>query len=424
MFRHELISHARSVLAAALGVLGIAALGCTFESPSVPGATGGAGETTTDAPTGEQPEPTIDCAAWAALNPPNFTPCDPDLDHNNPRSNSLRLIGDTFTYDTDSGMLTDSGGNLISDHTRIDPPGDIDIIAADFVEIRNATLRVIGPRPLVIASWTDIVIAGTVDVSSTAGLPAGEDPSACQTSPPTDGSDGLQPGGAGGGGGAFGANGGAGGPAEDSSSVGGRGGTGILNPGLTLRGGCPGARGGKGLVNQSGDGGGDGGVGGGAIQLSAADSILVEANSRILAGGGGGGAGRADVGGTDATEGSGGGGGGSGGMILLDAEDVDIDPAALIVANGGGGGGGSNRNDGMAGTDGNMATGAGGGAGAQRGEGGPGGFGDGDTAAGRDGANGDNGSGGGGGGGSVGVIRLIGSLARTPGANVSPTPQQ
>ena len=82
-----------------------------------------------------------------------------------------------------------------------------------------------------------------------------------------------------------------------------------------------------------------GGGGGGALQLSAAERIVIGAAGAVLAGGGGG-TGGPECGDGDAGAG---GGGGAGGAIYFEAPRIVID--GFVVANGGGGGGGGNGQD-------------------------------------------------------------------------------
>ena len=153
----------------------------------------------------------------------------------------------------------------------------------------------------------------------------------------------------------------------------------------------------------------DGGAGGGAVQMTAGQSITVTAGGSVSTPGAGGAGTCSDGSGQQA----GGGGGGSGGGILLEALKVSI--AGSLAANGGGGGGGGFACTNMAmGCGGQGATGdLNGGAAAGQGNVGTGSAGNGS------GASGSNGSatgacdtspgGGGGGGGRIRVNTTTGS---------------
>lgn len=266
----------------------------------------------------------------------------------------------------------------------------------------GSSFRMIGDRPIVLLSHTDIVIDGLLDVgggcrdtspNQTCAGPGGgvgptqnnQLPTGCSPGQNGDGALGATPehGGGGGGFGTAGASGGgntagAGGPACPDVD---------LEP---LIGGSSGGAGGAGAN------GGDGGGGGGAIQLSAAGSVTLMRSttspSGINAGGGGGGESEAN----DA-----GGGGGSGGGILVMASSISIGADVVLAANGGGGGGG-----GVSGTengqDGQLSD-----APAQGGDGGRvGGAGAAGTSVAMVGAGAGNNDNCGGGGGGVGVIQL------------------
>jgi hypothetical protein len=246
--------------------------------------------------------------------------------------------------------------------------GSIDIAAA-------ATLRVIGPRPLVLASMSTISVLGAIDVASVLGKPpgGGADPQGCQLIAP--------PGaGAGGAGGSFGGSGGNGGTGGS-----------MAPPRVTtlteIRGGCAGGMGG-------GKGALPAGTGGGAVYLMARDSILIA--GRINASGAGGS-------GADNSATSGGSGGGAGGLIGLDAPSIS--GSGTLFANGGGGGGGSGLlTAGKPGTESPDAKSPGlGGAG-------NGGGGNGSVGTALSGSPGVDGQAGGGGGGGAGVIYARGML--------------
>ncbi len=185
------------------------------------------------------------------------------------------------------------------------------------------TVTVTGTRPLIIVSDSDFRIrdTATIDLSAT-GMTSG--PGAGRDCNATHGPDGLSTGcgGGGGGHGTVGGEGGASTPAPNDETPGGA----TLGPSTSsrLQGGC---RGGDG--NPSGVGGG----GGGALQISARGTLLVEGNIGVAGGGG--------AGGVFATVPAGGAGGGAGGTVVFEADVVQVTMDATINAQGGGGGQGA-----------------------------------------------------------------------------------
>jgi hypothetical protein len=280
-----------------------------------------------------------------------------------------------------------------------------------FTVAEGVTLTIDGPDPLVIA-------ADTIDIKGTILVRNGAGDSTCDA---VRGANSCIAG-AGGGGGGYGGVGGDGGglPAANGGVV-----SGVLPS--PLRGGCPGAQGGDGRTGPNDATprlGGEGGTGGGALQLSARLSISVE--GKIDANGGNGHLALSDPGGGAACPGlkgraAGGGGGGGGGTILIESCATVIAPTAKLCANGGGGGGGAGGGtidksfDGQPGScDAVAAGGAGEVANAQ---GGSGGF-DGIPA----GAGAIDQRGGGGGGGAVGRIHVLQASGPpvTAGATIRP----
>lgn len=268
------------------------------------------------------------------------------------------------------------------------------VVIAEDVAIK-ATLRGIGPRPLVIVATKALTVEGLIDVASHRNSQgAGTSTTVC--------ANGVGPTVLGGGaGGAFGGQGGLGGNAEGGTSGP------IAIPPTALRGGCRG-QGGSGLFGV----GGDGGYGGGVFYAIAGTEIAVA--GAINASGEGG------RGGTFAVAaGGGGGGGGSGGMIGLDAPNVRV--MGELFANGGGGGGGSSGVENAGGGDDPQSAQAmpeGGANAFGAGKGGRGAVGM--LLAGGDGEPSTATTGGGGGGGGAGHIAIYGTL--TVNGNVSPLP--
>jgi hypothetical protein len=387
---------------ASFALLLAASPACGFVNTSSQGAPDAAGESPVDAAgtvadSAPKPDGALDCSAWRPAVP--FEPCDIA-----DRGGLLRFeeVG-VYSYNTTTGVLTSPGGDPI-EHSAIviDVDGvSIQLVSAEEVQMApGAVLAIRGTKPLILVAWDKMEIAGQIDASSRTGSGPGANPADC-----TDGLRG-QPGvanpngGSGAGGGGLGGRGGDGG-------VGG-GGTNEGNGGLfrstvnTLRGGCAGgdAPGRSGSIAR-------GGIGGGALALSA--RLAIQVHDVIHVGGGGG----------DGGEGGGGAGGGSGGMLWLDAPELSLSTTAILAANGGGGGSGSTAggegNDGQdSRIDGLAAVGGDGDGGS-----GNGGRGSDNVPDGRVGTN-SVGAGGGGGGGGAGVIRVDGALQVQIGATIVP----
>src|SRR5262245_42830863 len=302
----------------------------------------------------------------------------------------------TYTYNTDFATFMDPAG------ATIHPPDQIAsgarLISVDSLTIASGTtLRVVGAKPFLIASWTSITVNGVIDASSNMTAGAGANPATCSGHAAVAGRDDAG-GGGGGGGGGLGGTGGKGGNGNGQATGGGAGGT--TGP-IALAGGCPGGRGGIGI-----DAGGVPGDGGGAVQLTARQTLAV--GGKIHVGGGGGGGAPITV----VNNGNGGGGGGgTGGCIGLESPMVTIAAGATLAANGGGGGGAANRtNAGSRGGDATAsATAAPGGTAPDGGKGGVGSSGA--TLTGANGGN-DGTFGAGGGGGAAGYI-VISSVNAT-----------
>jgi hypothetical protein len=219
------------------------------------------------------------------------------------------------------------------------------VIAGTSVRLSSTSLlRAEGHKPLVLLSTSSIVIeaAAIVDASSNAGQAgAGADPqSMCKdTAGMEDFSGGF--------GGSFGGKGGTGEPNDGGPKVAD---DPLSAPPSTLRGGCPGGRGGTRPV--AGGIPGAGGRGGGAVALIAGEMIQLDGS--INASGAGG------IGGGKGASGalrSGAGGGGSGGMIVLDAPTIARGANGSLFANGGGGGqGGAGPSRPSPGEDGRIST--------------------------------------------------------------------
>jgi len=291
------------------------------------------------------------CMTW---HPHNFEPCNlgsPQM------AVHLTMANSPYVYDTTmmGGDLKDKTGTVLIHSPLTITQSDSTILAvlsvARFEVDANVKIQVIGPKPLLVASWDDIVVAGDIDVgshttetdatahiqsSTTVGAGAN---SGCTGLVGMAGLEAVQSGGSGGGGGgALRGAGGAGAVGDMSCTTapcprpGGPGGTALTSIPATIRGGCAGGIGGAAGPGANAPANAttiaNGGAGGGAIELAARQSINV---SGIIRAGGAAGAGAP----TGAA--TGGGGGGSGGMIAFDAPTVTL--AGTIAANGGGGGG-------------------------------------------------------------------------------------
>jgi hypothetical protein len=292
--------------------------------------------------------------------------------------------------------------NLAASCTLLQPQANLPMVcviaARDITIPMGQTVRVTGARPLALFATNTIVIAGTIDASSShVGMRgAGGDTGVCQAA----GIGAIATSGGGGGGGAGGSLTGGGG--KGGNGVGGSPGGLLTPPALAgnlehVRGGCPGARGG----NSSNGAAGVGGSGGGALYFMAMNGLELTASAVINASG---------AAGSSADPRTGGGGGGSGGFIGFHSAAYTFAGGARIYAIGGGGSpGGGTSTKGAVGTE---ATGPnntltilgsdGGGAG-----------GGGASGNGNSGTNGITGSsgGGGGGGGGGGMIGFVGQAS-------------
>lgn len=362
------------------------------------------------------------CATW---HPQGFDPC--SLGAPLP---ALHLGAGQYTYDTTlgGGKLTDGAGQLVVQSTVTVMQSDSStaaVLSADALAIdAGATVRVVGPRPLLIVAWSTAVVDGVIDAGSqlgSASLGANANIVCVAGTTGIDGTDAISitGGSGGGGGGGLQGHGGHGGIGGMAPAVGGGAGGAartVADARAAIHGGCPGgASGMAGAVavspstpaTQS-----RGGAGGGALWLVAHDSIAIAGT--ISANG---------AGGSGAQIGSvcGGGGGGSGGTVLLEAPAGSI--SGTVTANGGGGGGGGAAADaGNNGADGKPdVQPAPGGAIATGGCGRSGGAGSAQVALAGSDASGADACGGGGGGGAAGfiVIASVGFTA-TGTAKISP----
>jgi hypothetical protein len=372
----------------------------------------------------ETPEPcAVGCGEGRCL---AFVPSNVAPDLWDPAAESVDIEEGRLAFDTTVCRAMAARSRIVPQSSGTGP--DVCVLQVGDLRIReDATLAVVGSRPLVIMASGGVTIEGTLDVSaelgrSGAGGFRGGTRDELAGGGPTAGGGGehldLYADGGGGGGGLCGA-GGAGG--VGGTAIGGTPGP-AIEPSwelVPLVGGGGGGRG-RGTFVPGADAinAGLGGAGGGAIQISA--RVRIRIDGVVLAGGGGGGAGTNSI--AAGNYGSGG-GGGSGGAILLEAPEVEV-RGTLGAAGGAGGGGadvrdgdGEDGDDGVVARLGRAAGGAPGGAFAGRGgDGGGGDVHDGDTAGeGR----GSSGNGGGGGGGS-GCILVRTETGEASVANTNP----
>lgn len=292
---------------------------------------------------------------------------------------------------------------------QLDPSNAPALVIAVHDFTLDGTLRVSGKNPLIILASGTVKISGAVEIAPASDLDltcSGEKGGAANS---TDGAGG----GGGGSMGGFGSLGGLGGHQAGSVNLpGDSGGRGIVLSAtdqmlIPLRGGCRGGSGG----NLSATPGGRGGIGGGALEISARTKIIV--TGKIAANGAGGSSPMSNQ--------LGGGGGGSGGAIFLEAPEVTL-TGAKVCANGGGGASSVPGDDGGV-SDCVIAARGGGGSGAPD-SGAPGSLGQNMPTAGTNGMDSTNPTvahGGGGGGGGAGRIRVKG-LLMAGGASISPPP--
>lgn len=397
--------------------------GCSFSAPPAVAIDG----PPIDMPGGEEVPPN-GCVQWAPLNVED--PCSVQLG----TPENLVLTPGLYTLDTTTGMITGVPTPHVLAGTLVaQPQGPMVRVVnlASFMVLDGAELDVTGMFGVIFVVHGNAGVGGTIEASAhvfgTPGEsvpgPGGSDAVVCNGAKIGTGGDGtaatnLTSGGGGAGGGAFGEVGGVG----TDGDAGGHGthGIGGVKVGtadlVPLVGGCAGGTGGD-----NGDAtilaGGRKGDGGGAVEITALETVSVT-GSVLVNGIGGGGAG---------PERAGGGGGGSGGGIVLDGAGVTITSSAQLCGNGGGGGeGGQAGTAGQIGQNGGCsetAPATGGRSVALGGDGGDGGYGGmpKGTAALRP----NTGAGGGGGGGSVGRIHIRsrgGAAVIDPASIVTPNP--
>jgi hypothetical protein len=216
-------------------------------------------------------------------------------------SNGMTVAPPNGTFDTSTDCTSPSALGACEVVTRA-TLGEACVCRADRFTIGD--LRINGSRALVLLAHREVTVSGKLDLSGRTNLD-GPGASYVYSSPPAS----LHSGGVGG---SHATIGGSSASVAAAAEYG--------DPSLV-----PLAGGMRGQVS-----GGQSGGGGGALQISARESIQV--TGVINVGGGGGG------GGVSAFSSAGAGGGGSGGALLLEAQTVIVN--GKLVANGGGGGGG------------------------------------------------------------------------------------
>lgn len=220
-----------------------------------------------------------------------------------------------------------------------------------FVLGPNVRLLLKGDRPLVIVAATTVELRGHVAAYGDVATPGAG--GLAGASGPGKGGNGGKAGAdiSGGGGAGHATAGGAGG--KLNAAVAGSAGPLANASGAMLVGGSGGGHGGGFTAAVCSDPTrGRGGVGGGAIQISAVGKILVASTGSVDVGGGGGAGGCKDNGAADAHRG--GGGGGAGGLVFLESvAGIELEAGAELAAAGGAGGEGGDGNkmgqDGQAG---------------------------------------------------------------------------
>lgn len=265
---------------------------------------------------------------WS-FSPDHYDPCAADFDAKYPSAAAKTVDGAT-TFDTDTADTLAFGGGLYGVYRF-----------RSFTVTATGTLTVKGTTPALIIVDEDVTIDGKIIVQPTTAVPDLCKSAALDSeSRATNCTDG-------GSGGGYGAEGGKGG---GNANVAAANGNAKLTP---LRPGCRGGKSGepKPVSNNSMSGASSapGGLGGGALGISARGKVIVSQTASVVANGTGGGAGDAHKGKTDQCQtgdsqscDSGGGGGGSGGAILIEGASVTIMGQVCAVGGGGGSGGAEN----------------------------------------------------------------------------------
>jgi hypothetical protein len=300
------------------------------------------------------------CDTW---HPHHFTPCDLPAP-----LGPFALDPGQYAYDTDADVLT--GGAALPHASTVITQANgtmARVLSVTSLSVPAGTrLQLTGSLPLIIASWTDITVGGIIDAGSSKFGTVGAGAGTLNCKPAAAGMDPTPTGGSGGGGGGgYHGTGGTGGNGDQGNALGGAGGAAAVSTPKSVRAGCPGERSGvagaAALAPATATTFAPGGLGGGAVQLTAKTSIHV--SGVVNASGGGG---------TGAPLGSGVGGGGNPALNSPGQAGGDMSFGVARVPGGmsncGGGGGDANTNLMLSGGDGsnagNNGCGGGGGGGA------------------------------------------------------------
>ena len=275
-------------------------------------------------------------------------------------------IDQRVTFDTTSLLFTGVAMGEAGTATIRQDNADSDLAlmrVAKLTVTQNGQLVITGIKPLVIIANTieiDGLVDASADVNGVSG-PGGGRPGMGDPGQGGDGANGDAQGvsnsTSGGGGGGFADGAGDGGrvDCESSSLEGGAAGASIGDAQIALL--IGGGAGGRGGLRCPDPPARLGGPGGGALQLTAFESITIGQTGRVLAAGGGG---RGGVGSAACPLlDGGGGGGGAGGALFVDAPLIANNGRITAFGGGGGGGGGdgvSSDNDGVDGSTGNALT--------------------------------------------------------------------
>ncbi|MCW5806359.1 MAG: hypothetical protein KIT31_28600, partial [Deltaproteobacteria bacterium] len=110
----------------------------------------------------------LECELWTPA-PQHFQPCDIPA----PLEDGLALeTAGTYVLDTTAGTLAPPGGGTAMDLAAFtqelaQADGPVLLLSVRAFAVGSATtVRVVGSRPLLVASWSTMTIAGTVDAGS------------------------------------------------------------------------------------------------------------------------------------------------------------------------------------------------------------------------------------------------------------------
>lgn len=127
-----------------------------------------------------------------------------------PPSGGVVLTPGMWTFDTDARQFSSTAGPFAATDITQPAGGPAVLLATEAFDVQNgATLRVVGAKPLIIGSWTTIVVDGEIDAGSqqNSAPGAGANPVSCSSNAAAQGAASSSVGGGGGGGGFRGAGG-------------------------------------------------------------------------------------------------------------------------------------------------------------------------------------------------------------------------